>query len=151
MKPIFALACIVVVACGGGTSGVDGGSNDGSPNDGTVQDSSTQDSSSSDAAANDAPYYDGALGPCDGGACSAGLSCCNGLCVDELNDPHNCGGCGSPCGIQVSMCLNGSCHIPTCQPACTASQTCCETIGPVQQFPQCVNGNSCPPGCPTCK
>jgi hypothetical protein len=35
-------------------------------------------------------------------------SCCGTTCVDLLNDPNNCGGCGVACGT-IGTCCNGHC------------------------------------------
>jgi hypothetical protein len=132
--------CVVIMAaCGGTTSpNIDGGNDGGSGNDGT--------------SGSDAPVSDSGGGPCDGGACTAPLSCCSNACVYEMNDPLNCGGCGNHCMGAKSMCLNGSCVAPTCQPACTSAQVCCNVPGPgPTQPPKCYDGSGCPIGCPLCQ
>jgi hypothetical protein len=44
------------------------------------------------------------------GQCPAGLSCCNGQCVDILNgDLNNCGVCCKACPNQYTACTNGEC------------------------------------------
>jgi hypothetical protein len=128
---------VVGVACGGATTtGIDSGS-----------DGSTGNDSSSDA-----PLYDTGGGPCDGGACTFGLKCCNNACVNENNDPLNCGGCGTHCTGSASMCLGGACQVPTCQPACASGQVCCDIPGPgPSQPPKCEQGPTCPVGCPLCQ
>lgn len=79
------------------------------------------------------------------------LSCCNGACVNEQNDPFNCGACGVRCSEPSSMCLNGHCSAPTCQPACAAGTQCClvNSAGPAEP-PSCRPGTGCPVGCPAC-
>jgi hypothetical protein len=91
-------------------------------------------------------------GPCDpSGGCTPGLKCCAGACVYEQNDPLNCGGCGIVCSGEASMCLGGHCVKPTCAPACAAGQTCCQVDGPGPSGPpRCVDGPTCPIGCPAC-
>ena len=136
------LTCIfIAAACGGtvttvGDSGTDGSSGDGSGNDGF---------------ASDGPVGDSGGGACDGGACQAPLHCCTGQCVYEQNDPLNCGACGTHCGGAASMCENGNCVSPTCNPGCTSGQVCCDIPGPgPSQPPKCVDGDTCPIGCPLC-
>ena len=64
---------------------------------------------------------------CLGGACvvscAAGLTQCNGTCVDTHNDPANCGGCGVSCSAPGSggpVCGNGACGV-----SCPAGETTC--------------------------
>ena len=85
-----------------------------------------------------------------GGACAGGLRCCDGACVNEGNDPFNCGGCGVRCAAPSSMCAGGHCGTPLCAPGCVAGQTCCELDGPGPTRIQCVAGSTCPVGCPLC-
>jgi hypothetical protein len=100
----------------------------------------------------DAPVADSGGGPCDGGACTFGLHCCSNACINEMNDPLNCGGCGIVCSGSQSMCLGGSCQSPTCQPSCSDGQVCCDIPGPGPSQPvKCVDGVTCPVGCPACK
>lgn len=53
--------------------------------------------------------------PSDGG-CGAGLHDCNGKCVNEGNDPSNCGMCGHTCpgpdsGTGMAICNGGTCAV----------------------------------------
>lgn len=131
------IALFAVLACGGSTT--------------TDLDSGSADSASKDAPTSDAPFADSGGGPCDGGACTIGLQCCSDACVNQTNDPLNCGGCGTHCTGSKSMCLNGACQAPTCQPSCTDGQVCCDLEGPgPSQPPKCVTGTTCPVGCPAC-
>jgi hypothetical protein len=41
-------------------------------------------------------------------ACAEGLSSCNGVCVDRLTDPANCGLCGNVCAAG-EICFGGQC------------------------------------------
>lgn len=161
----FTVTCVLgFVACNGSTAIVDGGtSTDASPStDATALDSATSDAGSrtdgapSDAAPNDAAVLetgDSGGGACDGGACSAGLMCCGGeACKNLMNDPRNCGACGKNCGPTEPMCQNGTCRPATCQPACGASQSCCEVNrGGPSGGPSCFDGITCPVGCPLCR
>jgi hypothetical protein len=47
---------------------------------------------------------------CQGGscACPAGLTNCNGTCVDLTSDPGHCGACGTTCQVS-QFCQSGSC------------------------------------------
>ena len=91
-------------------------------------------------------------GPCGaGGTCGPLLQCCSASCVNEQNDPLNCGGCGVTCSGETSMCLGGHCVKPTCEPTCGAGQSCCQVDGPGPSGPpRCVDGPTCPVGCPAC-
>jgi hypothetical protein len=44
--------------------------------------------------------------PCQG-CCPPGFTRCGAQCVNRINDPRNCGGCGNVC--PSSICTNGSC------------------------------------------
>jgi hypothetical protein len=50
------------------------------------------------------------------------------------------------------MCLGSVCVAPTCAPACGSGMQCCQIDGPGPSGPpQCVDGGTCPVGCPLCK
>jgi len=118
-----------LAACGGTTTSIDGGAD------------AMTDGTSSDANAFDAAS-----------CTSQGLMACNDTCVNVQNDPHNCGSCNAPCSGGATMCLNGACVPPTCNPACGAGLQCCQIFGPGPSGPpQCEDGGTCPVGCPLCK
>jgi hypothetical protein len=101
-------------------------------------------------------------GAADGGACrvscGAGLSCCQGSCVDLRDDIHNCGACGvacggahpyctavrctqAPCANPQLACLVGFCCGSSC---CGRGQLCCDVGGPTCVDPS--DGGTCPTG-----
>ena len=132
MKALLALC--MVLACGGSTvGGLDGGGDSGTD------------------AAKDGTSSESGSGPCGGDTCTTGLVCCGDTCVNTNNDPHNCGACGLACTGGTSMCSGSTCAAPTCQPTCSSGQRCCEIDGPGPSgAPQCVDGDTCPVGCPLC-
>jgi hypothetical protein len=83
--------CSAVVACGGSDSNIpEGGANDSTaPDDSSAMDSGT----------------DGMMMM---GSCDAGLTSCNGQCIDTSSDPKNCGGCGVVCN---TVCTKGICQL----------------------------------------
>ncbi|HEX4514208.1 MAG TPA: hypothetical protein VH054_11750 [Polyangiaceae bacterium] len=87
-------------------------------------------------------------GPC--GKPIYGLTCCASTSMNLDNDPLNCGACGHAC-VAGEMCLHGACTPPTCKSPCGTCQVCClvNTAGPAQP-PRCVDGPTCPVGCPGC-
>ena len=102
--------------------------------------------------ATDAIRGDSGGGACGaGGTCATPLECCSGACVYEMNDPLNCGGCGIQCSGDTSMCEAGHCIHPTCTTPCTGGQVCCDVNGPGPTTgPKCLDGPTCPIGCPLC-
>ncbi len=91
--------------------------------------------------------------------------CCNGACVNKLNDIRNCGECGNECSGTTPFCDNGTCGLRPCQGiACIGTQNCCGTIccnldeiccaspGPVGVDFSCQPGDPgiCPQGCRLC-
>jgi hypothetical protein len=63
----------------------------------------------------------GDVGPNDGSLmCEAGLHDCNGKCVDEGNDPKNCGACGKICPVPDAGLATATCggSPPTCSFNC---------------------------------
>jgi len=67
---------------------------------------------------------------CGGGqACTNGLSCCEGGCIDTVNDPDNCGFCNNVCPPGES-CLGSACQPPTgCEGGgCIPGDSCCGDI-----------------------
>jgi hypothetical protein len=135
----------------------DGGMVDASTQDAVASDVATQDVIASDAVtqdvvARDAPAADSGGGACGAGiVCGAGLHCCSGGCMNLQNDPLNCGACGHRCEGATPMCRGGACGAAACAPACGAGQSCCDVQGPgPSREPFCVDGPTCPVGCPLC-
>jgi len=54
----------------------------------------------------------GSMAVCVSGlcACPAGDRVCGNGCIDPMNDPNNCGGCGVACATTVKACQAGSCQ-----------------------------------------
>lgn len=107
---------------------------------------------------------------CGDAGCAAGLSCCNGACVNPANDPRNCGGCGAACPGPSAFCSGGACAQAPCNPGtvcsvpsatlccgaacCKTGQICCEVDrGGPSRGPECVApvAGTCPAGCPLCR
>ena len=97
-------------------------------------------------------------------ACGSARQCCNGQCVNEQNDLHNCGACGIVCE-EGMYCEEGRCAKPPCNATCTGStccgtecctedQICCDPQGPISNGPRCLTPTAtgtCPMGCaPLC-
>jgi hypothetical protein len=84
--------------------------------------------------------------------CIHGLSCCDGQCVNLMNDIHNCGQCGVVCNGAQPYCANG-CAVAPCEPPCGGGQLCCDVRGPgPQPGPTCTTptpSGTCPPGQPS--
>lgn len=158
------LAC--VIGCGGSTSS--GGD---TPSDASGDSTVTSDSASGDSTsvidstsldtapsidttpADTTPKLDTGGGACKAdGTCAVPLKCCDAVCIYDRNDPFNCGGCGVRCSGATPMCSGGTCVAAKCAPSCGASQQCCEVPGPGPTGgPKCVDGATCPIGCPLCK
>ena len=173
---LFAAGCSSSSA--GNTGGSDGGGSDGTT-DGSGSSSGGSSGSSSGSGTGDAPSDVGSGGdsmgatdspydagpPGDATSCGPGFSLCNGYCLDEGNDIHNCGGCGNVCQGTNPYCDNGHCTTAPCDggacgtstfccgsECCTAGQLCCDVPSNIPTFPKCtdpVNG-TCPVGCPVC-
>ncbi|MGO8993749.1 MAG: MXAN_6577-like cysteine-rich protein [Polyangiaceae bacterium] len=74
-------------------------------------------------------------GPADSGpTCASGQSLCGSTCVNESNDPNNCGACGTTCAAG-EVCSSGAC-------ACPSGESLCGTT--------CVNESSDPNNCGAC-
>ncbi len=144
-------SALLLAACSGSTStDLDAGP-DASLDSGGGTDSGGVDGGTPDSGGGTDSGADSGGGPCDAGACAPGLACCGDACINEQNDPLNCGGCGTKCEGKTSMCLNGKCQAPTCKPACAGGDVCCEIQGPGPSGPpKCEPGPTCPVGCPLC-
>lgn len=154
-KLVAAVIAFFVSACGGTTNAprTDGGAGTGG--------SGTGGSSGTGGAG--AGGGGGAGNSCSAG-CGMARECCDGHCVNQYNDPFNCGKCGNKCDTGT-YCTGGQCVTPPCQKTCGGAQCCdtaccsngqlcCDPQGPVSLSPVCttpVNG-TCPMGCaPLCK
>jgi hypothetical protein len=62
-------------------------------------------------------------------ACAEGETCCRvgtrNECHNLATDRNNCGGCGRVCTGLDEMCIDGTCSVEVCEPACQAGQSCC--------------------------
>lgn len=155
MKYSLLAGCIFLGACGGTTAdGIDaGGAHDASLDTNDSDGGQGLDGAIPDAGSSDAPTAgDSGGGPCDGGACPMGLTCCGGQCKNLLNDPQNCSQCGQSCSGKTPMCAGGSCSADLCEPKCGSGSVCCAVQGPGPSGPpKCYVGATCPVGCPLCK
>ncbi|MBW2462259.1 MAG: hypothetical protein JRH11_11485 [Deltaproteobacteria bacterium] len=116
----FALALVLVTACGDDTAPRDGG------NDTSVGDASTD------------------TGAGDGGDCStAGETLCGDVCVDLMTDSTNCGGCGAVCGD--SFCNMGACDSSCPDDTVVCGVMCCPAAAGCS-----AAGNSCASPTPAC-
>src|SRR5581483_6064465 len=115
-------------------------------------------------------------GRADGGGvcnvfCMTGRNCCGGACVNEQNDPMNCGTCGKVCEGATPLCSGGQCVTPPCDSTpgvcaanalccgsscCAPGQLCCQVDGPISGgppgcFTPTADQKTCPQGCaPLC-
>ena len=160
------LGLVLTVACGG-SSTVTGGNGGGA---GTAS-GGTGNAGSAGSAGTGGAATGGAAGSAGSGgasacnpACGTSRQCCAGKCVNEENDPHNCGACGKTCDAGT-YCGSGQCVKPPCETTCTgdtccgteccmAGQICCDPQGPLDSGPRCTtpsDSGTCPMGCaPLC-
>lgn len=109
------------------------------------------DASAEDAggATSEAGTQPDATAPCnDSGACPCGLTDCGGVCVDVMNDPNHCGGCGIGL-LHFQLCRGGA---PECL---TGFALCSGACRPVSSDPDhcgacdnaaCTTGQKCEGG-----
>jgi hypothetical protein len=92
-----------------------------------------------------------------GAGCADGELMCNGLCVESMTDPANCGGCGTAC-VGAQLCSAGTCSL-TCSPGTTqCASSCadvkvdpqnCGTCGTACGVGQICSAGSCVAQCPS--
>ncbi len=109
---------------------------------------------------------DSAVGDCVP-ECGTGRTCCDGVCVNTANDLRHCGGCNSDCPAPEMYCTGGRCEAVPCETICGGAsnccggaccglgQLCCDTQGPIERGPSCIDADpetgTCPQGCaPLC-
>lgn len=96
----------------------------------------------------------GTLGQaCCGSACNAPLTCqvnrtcgcgaalCNGACIDEANDPGNCGGCGHACAAGTNQ--TATCSAKMCGTSCNAGYADCADAGTACATSTAANPSNC--------
>lgn len=134
LSPHLALALGIALA-GAACNGDDAASESDSATSGetttgaTTSTSSTSTSGSgseSDTALTDPATLSGAS-ESDTGGCPPGTIECEGVCVDPMGDPNNCGGCGSPCARGES-CQDGGC-VGFCDPGLSECGGACVDVG----------------------
>jgi hypothetical protein len=83
--------------------------------------------------------------------CAAGYRCCSGSCVDQFNDPYNCGACGNVCQPgpnEFADCLDGQCVYACVEDAVRCNGTCTFLESDPDNCGAC--GNVCPESAPYC-
>lgn len=165
IRPLLWLS-VVAFACSG-TERAPNATLDGGPSTdaGESTDAGSVDGGLADAGPRDAGQLD--AGDCDGG-CGEFRACCDGTCVNPVNNPQHCGACGTVCSgstpycqetCQATPCSIGGCpNGATCCGAscCGAGEICCDSEGPVGGFAICfkptAESPTCPSGCaPLCQ
>jgi len=71
-------------------------------------------------------------------SCAAGLTNCNGTCVDLQTDANNCGACGTICPAGAT-CVNGQCTLLSQGSPCSSNSQCISG--------HCVDGFCCNTAC----
>ncbi|MCC6524192.1 MAG: hypothetical protein IT373_16145 [Polyangiaceae bacterium] len=137
---------------GTGGSGNQGGTG-GSGNQGGTGTGGTGQAGAAQGGQNQGGQNQGGQGggaPCDP-ACTDGLTCCDGHCVNTANDIRNCHGCGKECNGVHPFCGDNGCTEAPCNGiACIATEFCCGTLCcPLDQL-CCVVQQGGPVGGPAC-
>jgi len=161
-RVLVPMGLLGLLACGGSTTSSGGGGSGAAGSSGSAGFGGSAGASGAGGQAGAAGHA-GGTGVCTQD-CIVGRTCCSGSCVDEYNDPHNCGACGKACadgtyctsGLCQKIPCTGGCSDGTCCGAecCTGGQLCCDAAGPVDNGPHCVapsDAGTCPVGCaPQC-
>ena len=170
--PLGAVCVLVVAAsCGGTTSAPLGGGDASVDATGSSGSGSGGGSSGSGSGSSGGSGSSSSGGSSGGGggctpACQIGLACCGGKCVNEGNDPRNCGACGvtcsgatpfcaggckpAPCEQDAAACGGGSCCGAQC---CGQGELCCQLeqgVWTTQCYALTSSQDTCPVGCPMC-
>ncbi len=134
---------------GGGDAGADGETDSSTLGDssmtGDTGDSGTADNTSGDSG----PVGDSSVGE-TGTGCEAGTVDCNGVCVNESNDPSHCGSCSKVCpgpdaGMGIAICSSSTCALGCESDAGTSLLCGSQCVNPVNINHCGTCSNVCPP------
>lgn len=103
--------------------------------------------SSGGAGASGASGGGGASGSQCDPACDIGLTCCNGVCMDLMNDPMNCMGCGTVCPFANAGCCAGRCVDFLDEKTCGSCTKDCSLLGDGSITCECKQDNMGKIGC----